>query len=95
MRLIGYLFNEWVGKSAVLVTCGGHGGHNCFDQLKQVLNGLDMEVSKKGVLIPFPTKKEIVHGIPADHYDQIPRIREDILDFFQILAHQLVDLMAA
>ncbi|QLL34148.1 hypothetical protein HG536_0F04750 [Torulaspora globosa] len=87
---IDYLFNEWKGKPAMLVSYGGHGGHKCYNQLRQVLEGLDMEVTERGVLVPYPTKKEVMYGIPADfHFDQLPEIRETIETAFENLLNLL------
>lgn len=41
---IDHLYREWTGKSAVIVTYGGHGGGKCASQLQQVLTGLKMRV---------------------------------------------------
>ncbi|KIW28659.1 uncharacterized protein PV07_08302 [Cladophialophora immunda] len=51
---IDYLFNEWVGKPAMVVSYGGHGGNHCAEQLKQVLNGVRMRVVQKSVGLTFP-----------------------------------------
>ena len=42
---IDYLFNEWKGKFATVVSYGGHGGGKAAAQLKQVLNGVRMNVA--------------------------------------------------
>lgn len=34
---IDYLYHEWKGKPAMVVSYGGHGGGKCADQLNQVL----------------------------------------------------------
>ena len=39
---IDHLYQEWVGKPAVIVTYGGHGGGKCAEQLRQVTLGLKM-----------------------------------------------------
>ncbi|KAH0835185.1 hypothetical protein AYO21_10891 [Fonsecaea monophora] len=51
---IDYLFNEWVGKPAMVVSYGGHGGTQCAGQLKQVLSGVRMKVVQKSVGLAFP-----------------------------------------
>lgn len=83
---IDYLFNEWTGKPAMIVTYGSHGGEKCYSQLKQVLEGLNMKVSDQGVLICYPTKKEILNGIPRDfHFDQLPGLDEIVKHAFSRL----------
>ncbi|KAJ5610698.1 NADPH-dependent FMN reductase [Penicillium lagena] len=41
---LDYLFHEWKGKPAAIVSYGGHGGGKAADHLKGVLNGLRMKV---------------------------------------------------
>jgi len=41
---IDYLFNEWKGKSAMVVSYGGHGGGKAAVQLRGVLEGVRMSV---------------------------------------------------
>jgi NAD(P)H-dependent FMN reductase len=40
---LDHLYREWVGKPAMIVTYGGHGGGKCAAQLRQVLDGLKMQ----------------------------------------------------
>ena len=51
---IDYLFNEWVGKPATVVSYGGHGGGRGAEQLKQVLRAVKMDVADKTVALSFP-----------------------------------------
>ncbi|CAR21297.1 flavin-dependent quinone reductase [Lachancea thermotolerans CBS 6340] len=53
---IDYLFNEWKGKSAAIVTYGGHGGTKCNEQLAVVLEGLRMIPTQSRVLLSFPDR---------------------------------------
>ncbi len=39
---LDHLYQEWVGKPALIVSYGGHGGGKCAAQLHQVLSGLKM-----------------------------------------------------
>jgi NAD(P)H-dependent FMN reductase len=39
---LDHLYQEWVGKPAMIVTYGGHGGGRCARQLYEVLQGLKM-----------------------------------------------------
>ena len=41
---IDYLFHEWKGKGAMVVSYGGHGGEKAAVQLKGVLMGVRMRV---------------------------------------------------
>lgn len=53
---IDYLFNEWKGKPAMIVSYGGHGGGRAAEQLKQVCQGLRMLPLDKAVCLTFPDK---------------------------------------
>ncbi|KAK3936415.1 flavoprotein-like protein [Diplogelasinospora grovesii] len=58
---IDYLFNEWKGKPAMVVTYGGHGGDKCAAQLKTVLGGgIDMRVAETAVNLSFPGREFLV-----------------------------------
>ena len=51
---IDYLFNEWTGKPAMVVTYGGHGGDKVDAALRIVLGGgLKMKVVEHKVNLPF------------------------------------------
>lgn len=52
---IDYLFHEWKGKPAIIVTYGGHGGHQCAAQLKTVLGAIGVRVGEKMVGMAFPS----------------------------------------
>lgn len=51
---IDYLFNEWVGKPAMIVTYGGYGGGKCAEQLRSVLEGCRMELTPSHVELKYP-----------------------------------------
>jgi NAD(P)H-dependent FMN reductase len=40
---LDHLYSEWSGKPAMIVTYGGHGGGKASEQLRQVLDGLEMK----------------------------------------------------
>ena len=52
---IDYLFHEWKGKPAMIVTYGGHGGNQCAAQLQTVLGSIGMHVVNKMVNMSFPS----------------------------------------
>jgi NAD(P)H-dependent FMN reductase len=54
---IDYLFHEWKGKAAMIVSYGGHGGGKANAQLKQVLQGVDMRPIEKTVKVAFPNRE--------------------------------------
>ena len=41
---IDYLFNEWSGKSAMIVSYGGHGGTKSANQFHQILQAIKMNI---------------------------------------------------
>ncbi|CDF91318.1 related to NAD(P)H-dependent FMN reductase LOT6 [Zygosaccharomyces bailii ISA1307] len=77
---LDYLYNEWANKPAMIVSYGSHGGSKCNSQLEQVLTGLGMVVSRSNPEIPFPTRKQILEGVPENfNFDDIAGIRNHIL----------------
>lgn len=54
---IDHLYNEWVGKPAMIVTYGGYGGNKCAAQLESVLNGLRMKPATGHVELPYPGRE--------------------------------------
>ncbi|KFY01458.1 hypothetical protein O988_02730 [Pseudogymnoascus sp. VKM F-3808] len=59
---IDYLFHEWKGKAAMIVSYGGHGGGKANAQLKQVLQGVDMRPIEKTVELAFPNREMLVNA---------------------------------
>ncbi|GAD96741.1 NADPH-dependent FMN reductase Lot6, putative [Paecilomyces variotii No. 5] len=57
---IDYLYNEWKGKPAMVVSYGGHGGGKAAAQLKQVLYGLRMRPIERAVELMFPDREYLV-----------------------------------
>jgi NAD(P)H-dependent FMN reductase len=54
---LDYLFNEWKGKPAMIVSYGGHGGDKCAAAMKVVLGGgLNMKVVDNTVNLSFPSR---------------------------------------
>ncbi|OJI87359.1 hypothetical protein ASPTUDRAFT_74171 [Aspergillus tubingensis CBS 134.48] len=56
---IDYLFHEWKGKPALVVSYGGHGGGKAAEQLRQVLQGVRMRPLERMVGLKFPEMKEV------------------------------------
>jgi NAD(P)H-dependent FMN reductase len=54
---IDYLFNEWKGKAAMIVSYGGHGGNKASAQLRQVLEAVEMRPTVKMPALSFPDRK--------------------------------------
>ncbi|KAF7591630.1 hypothetical protein BBP40_001269 [Aspergillus hancockii] len=54
---IDYLYHEWKGKPAMIVSYGGHGGGKAAEQLKQVLQGVRMRPVEQTVGLTFPSKE--------------------------------------
>ncbi|PVI06458.1 flavo protein [Periconia macrospinosa] len=52
---IDYLYHEWSTKPAMIITYGGHGGHQCAGHLKTVLGSIGVRVVDKTVGMAFPT----------------------------------------
>ena len=59
---IDYLYHEWGGKPAMIVSYGGHGGGKSADQLRQVLYGVRMTVAETMPALTFPSKQTLVQA---------------------------------
>jgi NAD(P)H-dependent FMN reductase len=57
---IDYLFNEWTGKPAIIVSYGSHGGGKAAVQLKGVLDGCRMRLVEKMPALKFPSREVVV-----------------------------------
>jgi NAD(P)H-dependent FMN reductase len=68
---IDYLFHEWKGKAAMIVSYGGHGGGKANAQLKQVLQGVRMRPIEKTVELAFPTKDLLVKASSGEDLELI------------------------
>lgn len=53
---IDFLFREWNNKSAMIVSYGGHGGGKAGNQLRQVLQGVRMNVTETMPALTFPSR---------------------------------------
>ena len=66
---IDYLYHEWKGKPAMIVSYGGHGGGKCNAQLRQVLCGVGMLPTKRSVELSFPGREFLVKAAREKHLD--------------------------
>jgi NAD(P)H-dependent FMN reductase len=65
---LDYLFHEWGGKPAVVVTYGGHGGGKCGEAMQVVLGGgLNMRVVEPVVGLAFPGRSFLVKAAKGEH----------------------------
>ncbi|SCW03264.1 LAFE_0G06612g1_1 [Lachancea fermentati] len=60
---IDYLYHEWEGKPAMIVTYGGHGGIKCNSQLTEVLQGVRMKPTQKKVLLTFEERTMLLDAV--------------------------------
>jgi NAD(P)H-dependent FMN reductase len=95
---IDYLFNEWKGKPAMIVSYGGHGGDKCAAHLKQVLaGGIDMLVVDETVNLAFPNRDFLVKatmgkelGLDASNDEGVwAKERGQIVDAWQKMVKML------
>ena len=63
---IDYLYNEWKGKPAMIVSYGGHGGGRAAEQLKQVLQGVRMRPTERTVGLMFPGREFLVKAAKGE-----------------------------
>jgi NAD(P)H-dependent FMN reductase len=68
---IDYLFNEWHGKPAMIVSYGGHGGVKAAGQLRQVLQGVRMNVAETMPALSFPSKKALLQATKGEQLDML------------------------
>jgi NAD(P)H-dependent FMN reductase len=95
---IDYLFHEWSGKPAMIVSYGGHGGDKCAAALKIVLGGgIGMKVVETTVNLSFPDRDVLVRatrgqelglggdaqGIWAQERDEIIKVWDEMARSFQ------------
>lgn len=66
---IDYLYNEWKGKPAMVVSYGGHGGGKCNKQLREVLQGVRMTPTSKNVELAFPGREQLVQAMQGKELD--------------------------
>ncbi|KAF5856118.1 hypothetical protein ETB97_007858 [Aspergillus alliaceus] len=66
---IDYLYNEWKGKPAMIVSYGGHGGGKAAEQLKQVLHGVRMRPVERTVGLTFPSKETLMRAAEGREMD--------------------------
>ena len=66
---IDYLYHEWKGKPAMIVTYGGHGGEQCATHLNMVLGSMGVRVVKKMVHMSFPGAEFRVKAFKGEQLD--------------------------
>ncbi|MCJ1314496.1 hypothetical protein MMC25_008178 [Agyrium rufum] len=64
---IDYLFNEWRGKSAMIISYGGHGGTHGAKQLRQVLEAVGMRVADSMPALTFPSRQAVVAATKGEN----------------------------
>ncbi len=75
---IDYLFHEWKGKPAAIVTYGGHGGGKAGQQLQVVLGGgIDMRVVEEQVNLSFPGREVLVKAATGQDLALDARTQDD------------------
>ncbi|ORY69637.1 putative NADPH-dependent FMN reductase [Pseudomassariella vexata] len=63
---IDYLFHEWKGKPAMIITFGGHGGLQCAEQLRTVIGAIGMRVVERMVNMKFPSFEYLDKGFKGE-----------------------------
>lgn len=84
---IDYLYNEWKGKPAMIVSYGGHGGGKAAEQLKQVLHGVRMRPVERTVGLTFPSKETLMSAAEGREIDLSfwERERREVVEVFDEL----------
>lgn len=86
-----FLFNEWKGKPAMIISYGGHGGGKAAEQLKQVCQGLRMMPLDEPVCLTFPGKSLIAKISRGENWDARDVFKEYAVEIQQ----GFEDLMAS
>ncbi|KAF3764424.1 hypothetical protein M406DRAFT_356543 [Cryphonectria parasitica EP155] len=96
---VDYLYNEWKGKPAMVVSYGGHGGGRAAEALRTVCQGLKMGVVEKTVNMSFPDRdfggKCYVGGdlgLAEEGSKVWEKEKEDILAVWDEMANKLTGL---
>lgn len=63
---IDYLFHEWKGKPALIVSYGGHGGVRCAEQIRTVLGAVGMRVVGQMVSMAFPSHESLERAFKGE-----------------------------
>lgn len=63
---IDYLFHEWKGKPALIVSYGGHGGAKCAEQIRTVLGAFGMRVVGQMVNLKFPSHEHLERAFKGE-----------------------------
>lgn len=63
---IDYLFHEWGGKPAMVVSYGGHGGAKAAAQLGTVLGAVGMRVVPRVVSMAFPSGEVLARALAGE-----------------------------
>lgn len=94
---LDFLFNEWKGKPAMVVSYGGHGGGHAAAALKTVCQGLRMQVVERTVNLTFPDgefKNRCVSGkdlgLQAEDNEKWVKEKEGIVAGWEGLVAKLI-----
>jgi len=60
---IDYLYNSWIGKPVLIVSYGIKGGLTASDSLKQILEGMHLQVVDTRVSLAFPDPDPAQHNM--------------------------------
>ncbi|KAE8373332.1 flavo protein-like protein [Aspergillus bertholletiae] len=90
---IDYLYHEWEGKPAMIVSYGGHGGGKAAGQLKQVLCGVRMRPVERMVGLTFPSKDVLMGAAEGCELDLSfwERERTEVVGVFGEMVNFLFD----
>ncbi|KAK6369492.1 hypothetical protein LTS17_009398 [Exophiala oligosperma] len=67
---LDYLFHEWKGKSAGIVSYGVRGGGKAANHLRDILTGLRMKVAPTMPALPIPTNSFEVGQAEKDNWEK-------------------------
>ena len=88
---IDHLYREWKGKPALIVTYGGHGGGRCAGQLREVLTGMNLNLTTTMPALHLARARiEADDGVVEPHVDF-----ENHLEELRVALRELIALAKA
>jgi NAD(P)H-dependent FMN reductase len=84
---IDHLYQEWTGKSLVIISYGGHGGNKCAAQLRQVAEGLHMRTVSTAPAIEL--SDDMIRNAAVDPDRDFPAHLDSVRQAFVELVAQM------
>ncbi len=77
---VDHLYHEWRGKPALIVSYGGHGGGKCAAQLRDVLGGMGMRLTRATPGLRLARARIEANDGEVDPGEDFAGQREEVID---------------